>query len=379
VYDAANELTSWNGQPVTYDPNGSLTNDGTNAYTWNARNQLVSVNPITTGSSLTFGYDPLGRRDFLGTGTSPKVHYLYDGLNPVFESDGRHQLTGLGLDEYLRLDGTSVFFPSVYPLADALGSVVALTDSTGTVITQYTYDSFGNTSSAGAAVGNQLEYTGRENDGRGLYYFRARYYHPTFGRFIGEDPLGIAGGDVNLYAYVGGSPTRFTDQIGLCPTCVTAAIGGAIGAASGGVNSILEGHTGVRVLEDAAEGAAVGAVQGFFPTSAILNSPLGAAGVAFASDLVGSYLQEGHFDYGSALGSAVSGYFGGYVGQALERAAAGEIAETALAGITAAEVGAGTTPLGSILGEKLFSSEGTSAGGNEAGVMGGRGSGHEGL
>jgi len=43
----------------------------------------------------------------------------------------------------------------------------------------------------------------------------ARYYHPGLQRFISEDPIGFGGGDVNLYAYVGNSPTNFDDPLGL--------------------------------------------------------------------------------------------------------------------------------------------------------------------
>jgi len=57
--------------------------------------------------------------------------------------------------------------------------------------------------------------TGRENDGTGLYYYRARYYSPTLQRFISEDPIGFAGGDVNFYAYVGNNPIRYIDPRGL--------------------------------------------------------------------------------------------------------------------------------------------------------------------
>lgn len=59
------------------------------------------------------------------------------------------------------------------------------------------------------------EYTGRENDGNGLYYYRARYYSPLLGRFISQDPLGFAGSGPNLYAYVFDSPTNLVDPLGL--------------------------------------------------------------------------------------------------------------------------------------------------------------------
>ena len=63
---------------------------------------------------------------------------------------------------------------------------------------------------------NPFTYTGREYDAEsGLYYYRARYYDPTIGRFLNEDPIGFAGGDMNLYAYVWDNPTNFVDPYGL--------------------------------------------------------------------------------------------------------------------------------------------------------------------
>jgi YD repeat-containing protein len=56
TFNAANEMTAFNGTPQTYDPNGNLTNDGTNTYAWDARNHLTA---IAGASSATFAYDPL--------------------------------------------------------------------------------------------------------------------------------------------------------------------------------------------------------------------------------------------------------------------------------------------------------------------------------
>src|SRR5712691_12025453 len=100
-------------------------------------------------------------------------------------------------------------------LADGLGSVLAVRDSTGVVQTQYTYEPFGNTTFTGAPSTNAFQYTGRENDGTGLYYYRARYYNPALQRFISEDPIEFAGGDVNLYGYVGNDPVNWGDSSGL--------------------------------------------------------------------------------------------------------------------------------------------------------------------
>jgi RHS repeat-associated protein len=96
------------------------------------------------------------------------------------------------------------------------------------VQTQYTFDPFGTTTSSGATSSNALQFTGRENDGTGWYYYRARYYMPQVGHFVAEDPIEFLGG-INLYAYAGGNPIRYEDPLGWspkesrkepCPTCV---------------------------------------------------------------------------------------------------------------------------------------------------------------
>jgi RHS repeat-associated protein len=82
------------------------------------------------------------------------------------------------------------------------------------VQSEYTYEPFGAATEAGTDA-NPFQYTGRENDGTGLSYYRARYYHPGLQRFVSEDPIGFRGGDTNLYAYVLNSPTGFRDTRGL--------------------------------------------------------------------------------------------------------------------------------------------------------------------
>ena len=81
--------------------------------------------------------------------------------------------------------------------------------------TRYTYEPFGSVSTFEDVSGNTSQFTGRDNDGTGLYYYRARYYDPRLQRFISEDPTGFDGGDVNLHAYLGNNPTRYRDPFGL--------------------------------------------------------------------------------------------------------------------------------------------------------------------
>jgi RHS repeat-associated protein len=85
-----------------------------------------------------------------------------------------------------------------------------------TVVYHIRYDSFGKiTSETNAAVDFLFAYTGRERDEEtGLYYYRARYYDPAVGRFVSEDPLGLAAGDTNLVRYVGNFSIGSVDPTG---------------------------------------------------------------------------------------------------------------------------------------------------------------------
>ena len=97
---------------------------------------------------------------------------------------------------------------------DGLGSVTSLTDKNQKIVESYSYDSFGNFKRQGNKVKNSFTYTGREFDKEtGLYYYRNRYYDPTIGRFITQDPMGMVDGP-NPYTYVGNNPVNFIDPWG---------------------------------------------------------------------------------------------------------------------------------------------------------------------
>ena len=120
-------------------------------------------------------------------------------------------LTGLGVDEiFTRTDASG----ARHLLTDALGSTLALTDGAGTTQTSYSYEPYGKTTVSGTASSNSFEYTGRENDSTGLYFYRARYYNPGLQRFVSEDPIGLAGG-INTFGYVDGNPISYIDPEGL--------------------------------------------------------------------------------------------------------------------------------------------------------------------
>jgi len=213
TYDPGNRLVTWGSQVFSYDLNGNLASDGSTSYSWNARNELVAM---SGDISASFTYDAFGRRRGK-TITGMTTNFLYDGVNFVQELTGggtpsANLVTGLGVDErFTRTDATG----TSTPLNDALGSTLELANGSGTLQTHYTLDPFGATARSGATSTNAQAFTGREDDGTGLYFYRARFYSPVLHRFISEDPLGFAGGDVNLHAYVGSDPVNLLDPFGL--------------------------------------------------------------------------------------------------------------------------------------------------------------------
>jgi RHS repeat-associated protein len=196
------------------DPNGNVASkiDGADTWTyfWNAENQLAKVEK--NGVEIArFSYDPMGRRvEKLASGVTT---YTYEDESILREVRGGATLMyvqGPAIDEPLaRDDGTSLTYFHV----DGLGSVVKTTTAAGTVNLARQYDSWGNLETASSEQG--YAFTGREWDPEtGLYYYRARYYDATVGRFVSADPIRFLGG-VNFYAYVINNPTGNIDPFGL--------------------------------------------------------------------------------------------------------------------------------------------------------------------
>jgi RHS repeat-associated protein len=165
----------------------------------------------------SFEYDPLGQRieKCSSSGTT-----IYDGDNAVETVNAtggvvaRYTTLGPSIDEPLAEVRSGI---TSYYEADGLGSVTSLSNSSGALVNTYTYDSFGNLTATTGTIVNPIRYTAREFDSEtNLYFDRARYYDPTVGRFMSEDPLQSLTGP-NFYAYVGNSPINFVDPEGKCP------------------------------------------------------------------------------------------------------------------------------------------------------------------
>ena len=223
IYDAANRQIQFGDKQMTFDSDGNLASivesSGTSTFTWDARNRLMGLSNPSTAAS--FSYDAFGRRLKKIINAQP-TQYLYDDIIPTQEIFGgtvsAKTLTGVRIDEFLtRNDIASGVITNL--LVDAVGNVIALADISGVIETEHTYEPFGRITASGVSTSNSFQYSGRENDGTGLYYFRARYYDPALQRFVSEDPIKYADKNFNLYSYVANNPINYTDPLGTTTYC----------------------------------------------------------------------------------------------------------------------------------------------------------------
>jgi RHS repeat-associated protein len=231
---AHNRLASWTGGgSMTYNTAGCVTalNRTTNkvdisSLGWDCEYQLTNV--VAGATTVRYTYDVAGRKASRIQGVVTE-HYLYDGIHVVADTDNSGNLLrtytyGPGVDDILAMTihgsgGTTNY----YYLKDLANTVLALANSSGSIVESYVYDAYGNVTIKNgsgtvipvSAYGNRFLFLGREYDyTTQLYHFRARWYDPETGRWLSNDPIGISGG-LNLYAFCSNDPVNFVDPMGL--------------------------------------------------------------------------------------------------------------------------------------------------------------------
>jgi RHS repeat-associated protein len=215
-YQPFNRLVANTAANYLHDNNGNMTakteSTGTTQFAWDFENRLTQVVTPTLGS-VSYKYDALGRRIQRAPSNGPATNFSYDNDDVVRDtnSDGTtiDYLNGPGVDSKIwQKSGTTQYYFS----QDHLGSTTALTNTNGALVERETYDAYGNTAGSSRT---RYGFTGRERDPlTGLMHYRARSYDPQLGRFMSEDPIGLAGG-INQFAYVGNDPQNRKDPSGL--------------------------------------------------------------------------------------------------------------------------------------------------------------------
>jgi len=225
-----------------YDADGNLTNDGRWAYTWDAENRLIGMSALSSNigpTSVTFGYDYLGRRinkhvvsyPVAPPWGFPTTWYVYDGWNLVGElnsTNGPVRSYAWGLDLSGSPQGAGGIGGLIaanigtngthFVVFDGNGNITALVDAgSGTVSAQYEYSPFGETLRATGpmAKANPFRWSTKYTDDEtGVVMYPNRPYSPSTGRWLGRDALEEYGSD-NLYAFVANDPVDRVDPLGL--------------------------------------------------------------------------------------------------------------------------------------------------------------------
>jgi len=233
-YSINNELSSTSDHIYQYDANGNTvvgwavptgaTTPVEMHYTYDVDNRLIEVRDAGDNLIAQYAYDPFGRRLKKTVGwaaPTESTYYFYsdEGLIAEYDKDGLQQKTygykpgsTFTTDPQWMKQGRAYY----YYQNDHLGTPQLLTTASGTVVWSAQYTAFGKAELTASGVENNLRFPGQYYDAEtGLHYNYHRYYDPSTGRYVTADPIGLRGGDANLFAYVANDPINWLDPFGL--------------------------------------------------------------------------------------------------------------------------------------------------------------------
>jgi len=359
---------------------------------WEHRDRLTSVTTFSaTGTKLAPSestYDLFDRRiarkiDADGNGVFETTQrFLDDGEELILAFSGSTNVltnrqfygpvTDENLaDEWIAMGTTSMAGTVTWSLGDNLGTIRDLVQynaatGTTTVDNHVRYDTFGLiVSHTNSQFQPWFAYTGRAWDlAASLSFHRARWYDPRAGRFLSEDPLGFAAGDVNLSRYVGNGATLWVNPSGKTLITPGLGVGGGfvVGGVVGGVMAVGSGLwkgdlTWGKVSGGIRAGAVSGAVTAGLATAdplviAVIGVGAFAGGVgAAAGSIVEQGVDHGHVDPGKVVTDTVGGTIGGVVGAPVGHVLGKKLGNETInigGGMSVATVGGSPSPTGAI-------------------------------
>ncbi len=219
TFDEADRIQSQGSRSYSYDANGRLSQRDSVQFNYSTRGELLDVT-LAGGQSIEYSYDGMGRQVARSDAGGTTIYLYGDADNPFQLSASRDPgglLTEYWYDEADLLIGLRQGSEVFYVASDQVGSPRVIVDSTGALVREISYDSFGRiVSDSNPAFPMVLGFAGGVADPTtGLVRFGFRDYDPEIGRWTSADPILFAGGQFNLYAYVNNNPQEFRDPTGM--------------------------------------------------------------------------------------------------------------------------------------------------------------------
>lgn len=223
-YNNNDQLVKAGTRTFEYDNNGALTkildNDQSiRFFEYNVNGRLSAVKNGDATLIAKYGYGPFGHRLWKEVDNQRTYyHYNTSGLAGEYNQSGQliaeyhysPARTWSTVPQFTRQNGQVYFYQNEYRNAPE-----TIIDQAGKVVWQATYDDFGSANVVKADIQNPIRLPGQYFDVEtGLHYNFKRYYDPTFGRYLSEDPLGFDGSGVNYYAYASVNPYKYYDPRG---------------------------------------------------------------------------------------------------------------------------------------------------------------------
>jgi len=267
-HNKQNEITSISGASTpTYDANGNMLSDETGKqFSYDAWNRLVIVKNSGGTTLATYAYDARGYR-VRETRSGTTTDLFYSTQWQVLEESvaGTTKISYVWSPVYVDAmiardrdsDSNGSLDERLYVAHDANFNVIALIDTSGTVVERFAYDAFGVFSVLTPAWGargsssygwNYLHQGGRWDADGGLYSFRHREYSPTLGRWNRIDPIGPTIDGPNLFNSLANSPVKSLDQDGLWTR-------------DGVITFLKQSEAGKKVLSQIADGEKSGKIK----------------------------------------------------------------------------------------------------------------------
>ncbi|MCU0127170.1 RHS domain-containing protein, partial [Pseudomonas vlassakiae] len=240
-----NRIKQWRDQEYRYDPWGNLIEKRSGhsklqIFAYDCENRLVRAETVVNGkleSSGQYRYDSLGRRVAKQAEINGEVEqklFLWQGLRMLREETPVQSILYVyepgSYAPLARVDQAEGEGQKLYYFhTDQIGTPLELTDSDGTIVWQASYRSWGSVEQlAVSEVDQNLRFQGQYFDSEtGLHYNTFRFYDAEVGRFLSQDPIGLAGG-INIYSYAA-NPAQEIDPLGWCST----KLGNSMGARKG--------------------------------------------------------------------------------------------------------------------------------------------------